>query len=514
MRKTQLVARLLPALAVSGVLIASLIASPVGQLFGAFSGFGYGACGYGTSYSGSPTVTGVSPNQGPTAGGTLVQVTGSGFCNSTTSVKFGATSASNINVMGDTLLSATSPAHAAGAVDVTVTNAAGTSPTSVADKYTYTTNPTTVYTAMAPERLLDTRSNGSKLGPGGSLDLAIGGISVPSNATSVILNVTTTNTTAAGFFTVFPAGASLPTASNLNWVAGQTIPNLVSVSLGTGGKVTIYNGHGNADVVVDLEGYFAPNTDGTAGEFAPLVPARITDTRAGSGQANAGSTLTAGATLDVQVTGAGGVPATGVTAVILNATVTNTTAAGFLTAFPTGSSLPLASNLNWTAGKTIPNRVVVPVGTGGKVSFYNGHGNADLVVDVNGYISDGSLVSGSSFASLTPSRIKDTRTGPGVIGQLGPGTFTTLTVAGNGGVPATGAKAVIVNVTVTNPTAASFLTIWPTGATMPTASDLNFVAGQTVPNLVVVKLSGGGSINIYNGFGSVDVIVDVEGWFG
>src|SRR4029077_4997519 len=283
-------------------------------------------------YTGSPTVTGVSPSQGPTAGGTFVFVTGSGFCNSVSALKFGTLGAGNINVMGDTLLSVTSPAHSAVTVDVTVTNAAGTSATSAADNVTLTSGPTSVYTSMTPERLLDTRSNGGKLGPGGSLDLAIGGVTVPSSATSVILNVTTPNTTAAGFFTVFPTGSSLPTASNLNWVAGQTIPNLVSVSLGTGGKVTIYNGHGNADVVVDLEGYFAPNTDGTAGEFTPKVPARITDTRPLSGEPNAGSTLTAGATLDVQVTGVGGVPATGVSAVVLNATVTNTTAAGFLTA--------------------------------------------------------------------------------------------------------------------------------------------------------------------------------------
>src|SRR5207249_6101048 len=149
-----------------------------------------------------------------------------------------------------------------------------------------------------------------------------------------------------------------------------------------------------------------------------------------------------------------------------------------------------------------------------KVSFYNGFGKADLVIDVNGYFSDGSVVSASSFTTLTPTRIKDTRSGPGPIGKLGPGSTSILTVAGSGGVPLTGAKAVIINVTVTNPTAASFLTLYPTGGSLPVASDLNFVAGQTVPNLVVVKLSAGGQINIYNGFGSTDVIVDVEGWFG
>jgi chitodextrinase len=369
-----------------------------------------------------------------------------------------------------------------------------------------------VYTAITPKRVLDTRSNGGKLGPGGSMNLVIAGTNgVPANASAVILNVTAVDESTAGFFTVYPTGATLPTASNLNWVAGETVPNLVSVGLGAGGKVTIYNGLGMADAVVDLEGYFAPSGGGTAGQFVPVVPARITDTRASSGQPNHGLTLTAGTTLNVQVTGVGGIPASGVTAVVLNTTVTDTTSAGFLTVFPTGAGLPVASNLNWMAGVTVPNRVIVPVGTGGKVSFYNGLGSADLIVDVNGYFTD-STGTGASFVPLTPSRIVDTRMGGGA--PLGPGATMTVTMAGKGGVPATGAKAVVLNVTVVNPTAASALTVWPADASRPLASDLNFVAGQTVPNLVVVKLSANGQFDIFNAFGTTNVIVDVVGWYG
>jgi hypothetical protein len=370
-----------------------------------------------------------------------------------------------------------------------------------------------VYTAMPPKRLLDTRNTGSKLGPGGSMNLVIADTNgVPANASAVILNVTAVDETTAGFFTVYPTGATLPTASNLNWVAGETVPNLVSVGLGAGGKVTIYNGLGMADAVVDLEGYFAPSAGGTAGQFVPVVPARITDTRASSGQPNHGLTLIGGTTLNVQVTGVGGIPANGVTAVVLNTTVTDTTSAGFLTVFPTGAGLPVASNLNWMAGVTVPNRVIVPVGTGGKVSFYNGLGSADLIVDVNGYFTD-STGTGASFVPLTPSRIVDTRMGGAA--PLGPSATMTVTVAGNGGVPATGAKAVVLNVTVVNPTGASALTVWPSDAVgRPLASDLNFTAGQTVPNLVVVKLSANGQIDIFNAFGTTNVIVDVVGWYG
>jgi len=332
---------------------------------------------------------------------------------------------------------------------------------------------------------------------------------VPSNATAVILNVTAVGESAAGYFTVYPTGASLPTASNLNWMPGETVPNLVSVGLGTGGNVRIYNGLGSADAVVDLQGYFAPSGGGTAGQFVPVVPARIADTRSGS-------PLGPGATRVIQVTGVGGIPSTGVSAVVLNVTGVRESAAGYLTVFPTGASLPVASNLNWMAGVTVPNRVIVPVGTGvsaGKVSFFNGLGTADLVVDVNGYFTDSSA-SGASFTPLVPARLIDTR----YSSPVRAGTPLRITVAGNGGVPAMGSAtpptAVVLNVTVARPSTASFLTVWPDGASTPTSSDLNFMGGQAVPNLVVVKLSAGGQIDILNGYGSADVIVDVVGWYG
>jgi len=462
---------------------------------------------------GTPTVTSVSPAAGPVNGGTAVTLGGCGFT-AATAVKFGATAASSFAVVSDSQITTTSPAHAAGTVDVTVTTVAGTSAASAGDKFQF--QPPSVYTAVTPVRLLDTRNSGNRLGSGGSLNLTIGGVGqVPANATAVVINVTAVDQSAAGFFTVYPTGAARPNASNLNFDPHQTIPNLVTVGLGSAGQVTIFNGAGTANAVVDLEGYYAAPGSGTTGQYVPVVPARITDTRAGSGQANAGITLGQGSTLDVQVTGAGGIPATGVTAVVMNVTATNTSTASFFTVYPKGAGLPLASNLNWTRGVTVPNRVIVPVGTGGKVSFYNGVGLADLIVDVNGYFTDGTG-SGAMFTTLTPSRIVDTRNGTGGFSSpVGQGQNIVVTVAGNGGVPGNGsAKAVVLNVTVDGPTAASDLIVWPDGGSVPLASDLNFVAGHAVPNLVIVKLSAGGKIDIRNDFGSTNVIVDVVGWYG
>jgi hypothetical protein len=515
MLNRSLVAKVLPGLAVSGVLIASLVASPA-ALFGSLSGYGYGVCGYGSnSYSGSATVTGVSPSAGTTNGGTVVFITGSGYCNVVSAVHFDTSPAQSINVLADTLIQAVTPAHAAGLVDVTVTNAAGTSAINPGDQYFYFPPTPNVYTSLSPQRILDTRTNGGTLGPGGSVTLSIGGVYVPAEATSVVLNVTTVDGSTAGFFTLYPTGGTTPTASNVNWVAGETVPNLVSVGLSEAGQVTLFNGLGSADAVVDLEGYFAPPQGGSAGQFTPLVPARITDTRAASGQTNHGKTLAAGTSLNVQVLGAGGVPSSGVSAVVLNVTAVDQTANGFFTVFPTGTGLPLASNLNWVPGDTVPNRVIVSVGTAGQVTIFNGLGSADAVVDVNGYFSDSTATGTSMFFPLFPSRIVDTRNGTGGFSApLGAGATMKVTAAGHGGVPATGATAVIVNVTVANPTAASDLVVWPDLATKPTASDLNFVAGQTVPNLVVVQLSAAGQFDIFNAFGTTNVVVDVVGYYG
>src|SRR5713226_3760710 len=156
MLKRSLVAKVLPGLAVSGVLIASMVASPAG-LLSSLSGYGYGTCGYGyNAFGGTATVTGVSPNSGTTAGGTSVFITGSGYCNAATAVHFGASAAQSFNVLADTLIKALSPAPAAGAVYLTVTNTAGTSAPSSADLYTFITPSPSVYTALSPQRILDT----------------------------------------------------------------------------------------------------------------------------------------------------------------------------------------------------------------------------------------------------------------------------------------------------------------------------------------------------------------------
>jgi hypothetical protein len=368
------------------------------------------------------------------------------------------------------------------------------------------------YTALTPTRLLDTRASGQPLGANGSLSLTVTGGSVPAGATAVALNVSVTDTTASSYLSVYPAGETRPLLSNLNWVAGETVPNLVIVAVGVGGQVTFYNDQGSTDLVVDLEGYFAPEPEGTtAGSYVPLTPARITDTRPGSGEPNAGQTLGAGTTRDIQVTGAGGVPASGVTAALLNVTVTDTSSSSYLTVYPQGVAQPLASNLNWVAGATVANRVVIPVSSAGQITVYNQLGSADVVVDVNGYFTNGSSTpaGASLFTPMSPIRVLDTRS----TGQtLGPGTTLTQQMTGLAGIIAANVTAVVTNVTATDTTAPSFFTVYP-GGSPPTASDVNWVAGETVPNLTVASLSGSGAMDVFNDAGSADLVIDAFGYF-
>ena len=397
------------------------------------------------------------------------------------------------------------------------------------------------YHPLDPVRILDTRVGPTPVGrglgavgPGQTIDVQITGRgNVPDGAAAVVVNVTVTGTTGNGYLTVFPTQAVAgppPLASNLNWTAGSTVPNLVEVAIGVNGRISIFNGPGSAaHVIVDVEGYVSmpTATPGRDGRFVPTVPARVLDTRTGPAPANAGlGPVPGGTSINVKVLGAGGVPASGVGAVVINVTVTGPTSEGFLTVYPAGvPQPPLASNLNFSAGQTVPNRVIVKVGANGAISIYNGYGFAHVVVDVNGWFSDDTnwQLTGSGFkGTALPTRILDTRYGTAdlgsPIGAIGPDSTMSLPVAGRGGVPGMTAHipptAVVLNVTVTNPTLGDHLTIFPgLLSSRPLASDLNFVAGETVPNLVVVKLGADGSIQIYNGQGFTDVVADVVGWY-
>jgi len=204
----------------------------------------------------------------------------------------------------------------------------------------------------------------------------------------------------------------------------------------------------------------------------PVTPSRLLDTREGNGAPKA--PLGGGQTMHLQVTGRGGVPSSKVSAVVLNMTVTGPTSAGYLTVYPTGIPRPTASNLNFPAGWTGANSVTVPVGANGQVDIFNAAGN----------------VHASTF------------TGTG-----------TKTVTAPPAVAGDNTYALVTNVTGVDPANSTYLSLWATGDTQPTVSNLNLTPHEVRPNAAFVPVGPGNKFNVFNAAWKVDVVIDVSGTF-
>ncbi|MGW7441583.1 hypothetical protein [Streptomyces sp. NPDC054849] len=376
------------------------------------------------------------------------------------------------------------------------------------------TAPTTAtesrFVPHGPSRFLDTRdgtgATKQRVGPGGVVTLQVAGVKgIPADGvTAVVMNVTAVQPTEAGHVMVYPNGQPTPKVSNLNFAPGQIVPNLVTVPV-VNGKVDLRNNAGSVDLIADVTGYYTDRA-GAGSALNPVTPSRFLDTRDGTGAKK--ERVGPGGIVTLQVAGVKGIPADGVTAVVMNVTAVHPTEAGHVTVYPNGQAAPGVSNLNFTPGQIVPNLVTVPV-VNGKVDLRNNSGSVDLIADVTGYYSP----TGSAFSAGAPVRLLDTRDGTGArAGAVGGGSIVSLQVAGVEGVPLTGVTAVVLNVTVTNPSQAGHLVVHPHGTGRPNVSNLNYTAGQTVSNLVVVPVVDG-RVTFFNNSGAVDVIADLNGYF-
>jgi len=237
--------------------------------------------------------------------------------------------------------------------------------------FTSSSNAPGIVTA-APNRLLDSRNVG---GQEQSFTVPLSSV-VPAGAQAVLVNVTVTDPVAGGYVTAYPCGAAVPLASNLNFSAGQTVPNLATVKIGTDRSICFY-AKVPTHLVVDLEGWF----DASGAGIRPVVPNRFLDTRDGTGGWR--GQLGVGQSIDLPLAGAAGIPGNA-QAVLMNITVTDAEAAGYLTVYPCGSEVPLASNLNFTAGQTAANLVAVKLGSG-KVCLYASQ-RTEVIADLAGYV--------------------------------------------------------------------------------------------------------------------------------
>ena len=360
------------------------------------------------------------------------------------------------------------------------------------------------YTPVTSARLLDTRLTGATIDDidegGGPLaanttrTIAIAGRGgVPATGVEAIaLHITAVNQTQRTFVTVWPSDFARPTTSNLNPTPAAPASNLVIVKLGAAGDVSLYNFVGSVNLIVDVVGYFP-----TGPVFDGLGPDRVLDTRIASDPIGPGETI------ELQLAGIVGVPASGVEAVALNVTAVGATTRTFITVHPLDTLRPPTSNLNAALGTVAANHVIAELGTDGKISIYNDSGNVHVIVDVMGWFADG-----PGYTTVSPTRLVDTRPGS----PLGPNSTRIIPLAGNAGLPPAGLGAVVFNLTAVNATGATFLTVFPGGATRPNTSDLNPRPGVVAPNLVIAEVGPDGTVQLYNSSGTVDVLVDIIGW--
>jgi hypothetical protein len=240
----------------------------------------------------------------------------------------------------------------------------------------------------------------------------------------------------------------------------------------------------------------------TGAVFQAVAPARLADTR----QAACGCSRLDANTIRVQVAGRAGVPAS-TAAVALSLTVSGTTAAGYATTWPSGSTMPGTSTINWTAGQTRANGAILAVGANGSVDVYVSSA-AQVIVDVTGAFTTvaGQATSGR-FNALTPSRLLDTRSSGSRVAS-----GSTVNVALPAGVPAD-ATALAVTITSTDSGGWGYVVASAAGAARPESSVVNTDrGGQTRAATAIVPVSAAG-IELYVE-GDTHLLVDVYGWFG
>jgi len=379
------------------------------------------------------------------------------------------------------------------------------------------------FTPVDPVRVLDTRDgtgvaghHPGPLGAGQVTELTVTGVGgVPTTGVgAVVLNVTATEAPGPGYVTVYPCGQARPLASNLNFTHGVNVASQVTVKVGDDGRACFF-AYSQVQIVADLFGWYADDFAAVPGfHYHPLDPARILDTRDGTGlDGRPAGPLAAGQVLALEVKGAGGVPDDGsARAVTLNVTVAGAEGPGYLTVFPCDRPRPGSSNINVDPSQpTVANLVTIRVDPAGQVCIFASVGT-DVVADVQGYFSP---APGVDFTATEPVRVLDTRDGTGVVGHhdgpLGRGEVFALHVVGTNGVP-DDARAVLLDVTVTEAQGPGFVSVYPCGRPRPLISNLNFLRGIDRSNLVKARIGVDGNVCFFV-FEGTQLVADLDGWY-
>ncbi len=361
---------------------------------------------------------------------------------------------------------------------------------------------------------------------------------LPDTYTITVTNVGTI-ATAGGLLTVtdtLPRGLTPAAASGTNWNcsisanppiratcnrdAGSLAPSssyppiTLTVDVASDAPSSVTN-------IVDVSGISDANPNNNSASdvttiiglrFVPVTPCRVADTRNPSG-AFGGPFLGAGTTRGFTIPdSACGIPNTA-QAYSVNATVVPKGSLGYLTMFPCGETLPLASTLNSIDGRVKAGAAIVPAGTNGAVCAFVTN-DTDLVLDVNGYFVPSSNTSALAFYPLTPCRVVDTRGPAGALGGpslVGNAARSFPILSSSCSVPAA-AQAYSLNYTSVPKGNLGFLTTWPAGQTQPLVSTLNAPTGAVTANAAIVPAGTNGDISVFVTHNS-DLVIDIDGYF-
>jgi hypothetical protein len=434
----------------------------------------------------------------------------------TTSPDSIALTGANLAVGGQCQLSVTVAATAAGSYTATTgavtSQNGGTGSTASATLTVDATLTGLSFVPVTPCRIADTRNPAGPFGgpflQGNATARAFAvpssACGIPNTAQAYALNMTVVPRGPLGFLTAFPCGQPQPLASNLNSIDGRVKAVASILPAGTNGAACFFASN-DTDLVLDINGYFVPDTDVTAMAFYPMSPCRLVDTRLPADPLG-GPALLAGLTRTFPLLSSScNIPATA-RAYSLNYTAIPQGPLGFLTTWPAGQTQPLVSTLNAVTGAVTANAAIVPAGTNGDISVFVTH-PADLVIDVNGYFAPPGA-GGLSLHNLTPCRVLDTRNPAGSLPFNGAKDLNVAAAAC--GAPAA-AQSYVLNATVVPPGPLGFLTLWPQGSAQPLVSTLNAIDGAITSNLAIVPATNG-SISIF-GSQPTHLVMDISGYF-
>lgn len=257
---------------------------------------------------------------------------------------------------------------------------------------------------------------------------------------------------------------------------------------------------------------------GSASQFHPVDITRLVDTRNGTGSCTPSpcATVAANGTLTVQVGGNGGVPASGVSAVVLTITTLNATAAGSAAVYAADKSKPDGRAVSITNGTIQSNTVITGTSSGGAVKITPSVAT-DLLIDVSGWYATPSDTSGSVFHPIDGTKILDTRDGTGTCtpspcAQSAALQTTTVQVNGSGGIPTSGVTAVAFYLSAFNPSGAGYVQAWTAGETRPNMRNVSYLDASNATGLVVVQPSAQGKVSLYTNK-ATDLAIDVAGYY-